>query len=130
MLKISIIRTLVNFKGMIFLIWLFFHMVFVIIVLSPSPKCARRPHISLLAITNIEVGPSSTNTIRNLFFCGVKQNCPLSPLLLDLVVDELLKRLQSRAIGVQVGGEQIAVMTFDDDLVLVTEEALHMDIAL
>ena len=80
------------------------------------------------AITKVKVGLHSTNAIRIL--SGVKQGCPLSPLLFDLVMDELLERLQSQGIGIQVGGQQIAVMAFADDLVLVTEEVSHMNIAL
>ena len=80
------------------------------------------------AITKVEVGLRSTNAIRIL--SGVKQGCPLSPLLFDLVMNELLERLQSRGIGIQVGSQQIAVMAFTDNLVLVAEEASHMNIAL
>ena len=61
---------------------------------------------------------------------GVKQGCPLSPLLFNIVMDELIERLKKRKIGVEVGGELITVMAFADDLVLVTEDASHMTIAL
>ena len=60
----------------------------------------------------------------------MKQGWPFTPFLFDLVMDELLEQLQSWGIGVQVGDQQIAVMTFPDDLVLVTKEASHINIAL
>ena len=72
-LKISIIRILVNFKGIIFLIRLFFSVVFVIIVLSPSPIVPER---SIYPYLNIVLNYMSDfrelcfiKTMRNVIYC-------------------------------------------------------------
>ena len=80
------------------------------------------------AITNIQVGRIATNTIPILR--GVKEGCPRSLLLFDLVMDELLKQLQNQGKGIQIGDQRIAIITFVHHLVLVNEEAFHMNMAL
>ena len=45
-------------------------------------------------------------------------------------MDELLEQLKKNKIRIQINGELIAVMAFADNLVLLTEDASHMIIAL
>ena len=61
---------------------------------------------------------------------GVKQGCPLSPLSLNIVMDELIEKLKKRKIQIEINGALIAVVVFPDDLVLVMEGASHMTITL
>ena len=64
--------------------------------------------------------------IRN----GVKQGCPLSPVLFNLVMDELISELQSLKCGIVIDGKRVAVMAFADDLVLLSENHNEMEILL
>lgn len=61
---------------------------------------------------------------------GVKQGYPLSPLSLNIVMDELIEKLKKRKIQIEINGALIAVVVFPDDLVLVMEGASHMTITL
>lgn len=61
---------------------------------------------------------------------GVKQGCPLSPLSLNIVMDELIEKLKKRKIQIEINGALIAVVVFPDDLVLVMEGTSHMTITL
>ena len=49
------------------------------------------------ATTTLTVGGKSTRKIQ--INAGVKQGCPLSPLLFNLVIDELLEKLRTMKIG-------------------------------
>ena len=62
---------------------------------------------------------------------GVKQGCPLSSLLFNLIMDELLDRVKSTGIGIPiVNKERLLIMAFADDLVIASEESTHMEILL
>ena len=61
---------------------------------------------------------------------GVKQGCPLSPLLFNLILDELIERLESLDCGVSVRGNRFGVMAFADDLVLLSSSKGGMDLFL
>ena len=50
---------------------------------------------------------------------GVKQGDPLSPLLFNLVIDELVAELENSPSGVTVTGQRVSCLAFADDLVLV-----------
>lgn len=78
------------------------------------------------ATTVITVGGKSTKQIK--INAGVKQGCPLSPLLFNLIIDELLEKLRRLNIGIKVGDDLLYCMAFADDLVLLTEERIHMQI--
>ena len=45
-------------------------------------------------------------------------------------MDELIEQLEKRKIRIEINGDLIAVMEFADNLVLITEDACHMTIAL
>ena len=78
------------------------------------------------ATTTLTVGGKSTRKIQ--INAGVKQGCPLSPLLFNLVIDELLEKLRTMKIGIKIDKELLNCMAFADDLVLLTEERIHMQI--
>jgi len=58
---------------------------------------------------------------------GVKQGCPLSPFLFNLVMDSLVLELQGSNMGFDIYGEKVAVMAFADDLVLISDNNYHMN---
>lgn len=45
-------------------------------------------------------------------------------------MDELIEKLKSKNIGAKINGTLLSVMAFADDLVIVTEENVHMKIPL
>ena len=57
---------------------------------------------------------------------GVKQGCPLSPLLFNLAIDPLLYTLERHGLGVEVNGVNVAALAFADDLVLVSDSVEGM----
>ena len=63
-----------------------------------------------------EEGISDSIPIR----CGVKQGCPLSPLLFNLVLDELLDAMPEH-VGLTSCGNRLNAMAFADDLVIMAE---------
>ena len=65
-------------------------------------------------------------TIRS----GVKQGCPLSPLLFNLVLDELIEKLEGKNCGASFCGLRVACMPFSDDLVLLSDSEATMNILL
>ena len=78
--------------------------------------------------TKITVGGKTARRIK--INSGVKQGCPLSPLLFNLILDELIVRLKSLGIGIILGENLISVMAFVDNLVLLTEHSFHMLLAI
>ena len=63
------------------------------------------------------------NGIKTEFFdvgCGLKQGCSLSTLFFNLFVNDLVVRLNSLDIGVDIGGEKkVTALLYADDLSLV-----------
>lgn len=57
---------------------------------------------------------------------GVKQGDPLSPLLFNLVMDELLDRLEQSGLGGSLGTAKIPALAFADDLVLMEDSDVAM----
>ena len=54
---------------------------------------------------------------------GVNQGDPLSPILFNLVLDEVLEALGREAVGVNIGTCKINAIAFADDLVIIAETA-------
>lgn len=77
------------------------------------------------ATTTITNGKAVTIPIN--IRAGVKQGCPLSPFLFNLIMDELLERLQRSNLGCKVDDEHIATMAFADDLILLSDNNYHME---
>ena len=69
------------------------------------------------ANTSISVGDKSTPSIP--MTSGVKQGCPLSPVLFNLVLDELIQNIGTID-GLSVGHSKLAILAFADDLVLIS----------
>ena len=78
------------------------------------------------ATTTISVGGKTTRRVK--INAGVKQGCPLSPLLFNLIIDELIEDLKGTRIGVKLNSHPICCMAFADDLVFISEEKIHMQI--
>ena len=82
--------------------------------LHENVKCCVR--INGLKTENIEVG------------CGLKQCCILSTLLFNLCVNDLVIKINNLNIGIDTNGEKVAILLYEDDLLLVAakEEDLHV----
>ena len=80
------------------------------------------------AYTKIKVKDQWTRKIK--LNNGVKQGCPMSPLLFNLVMDELITNLEETNVGIDIDGAKINCLAFADDLVLMTENYLDMNILL
>ena len=78
--------------------------------------------------TNTKISLGSKTTWKIKINSGGKQGCLLSPLLFNLVIDELIEKLKSKNIGVRINGTLLSVMAFVDDLVIITEENINMKI--
>ena len=80
------------------------------------------------ATTVIGVGGKITSWIK--INAGVKQGCPLWPRLFNIVIGELLERIEQNKIGVKVGDTLINIMALADELVLIAEKPGDMKIPL
>ena len=76
--------------------------------------------------TNITVGGKTTRAIK--INAGVKQGCPLSPLLFNLIINELIVKLKKLDVGITLGKQKVCVLAFADDLVLITDDRFHMQL--
>jgi exonuclease III len=72
------------------------------------------------------VGDAKTKSVR--MRQGVRQGCPLSPILFNFFVDELAKMLENAGVGVQFCNEIISSLLYADDVVLMagTKEELQV----
>ena len=80
------------------------------------------------ATTAVSVGGKTTRKVR--INAGVKQGCLISPLLFNLIIDKLIQNLKKIKVGIEIGGERTCCMAFADDLVLISEERIHMQMLL
>ncbi|XP_023214312.1 uncharacterized protein LOC111617214 [Centruroides sculpturatus] len=54
---------------------------------------------------------------------GVKQGCPLSPLLFNIVIETAVRNIQHLQLGYPLEGEPIDILAYADDLVLISPTA-------
>ncbi|CAK9796555.1 Retrovirus-related Pol polyprotein from type-1 retrotransposable element R2 (Fragment) [Anthophora plagiata] len=52
---------------------------------------------------------------------GVKQGDPLSPLLFYLIIDPIIGKIEETSEGVKIGDENVSILAFADDLVLLAK---------
>ena len=57
---------------------------------------------------------------------GIRQGCPLSPILSDLVIDTLVRSAEEYVAGFEVYGERVTALANADDLALVAAEPSSM----
>jgi len=54
---------------------------------------------------------------------GVRQGCPLSPILFNILIADLEKELGEEGVGgIKLGGERLRVLGYADDIIIMTEE--------
>ena len=70
---------------------------------------------------SVLVGDQQTRWVRSLQ--GVRQGCPLSPVLFNCFIDELATRLRDSGYGVGVDGRNLNSPLYADDVVLLAETA-------
>ena len=62
--------------------------------------------------------------------CGLKQGCKLSTLLFNLYVNDLVIKINSLDIGIEIGDEKVSILLYADDLVLVSSSEDDLQILL
>ena len=67
----------------------------------------------------VRVGDQVSRSVRTLQ--GVRQGCPLSPVLFNCFVDELSKRLREAGYGVRIGEEDLHALLYADDVVILAK---------
>ena len=80
------------------------------------------------ATTVIQLPAETTRPIK--INSGVKQGCPLTPLLFNLIMDELIERVEVRGCRVKVNHLPISIMSFADATLLISDSYSGMKIIL
>uniref|UniRef100_A0A8C4W9S7 ribonuclease H n=1 Tax=Gopherus evgoodei TaxID=1825980 RepID=A0A8C4W9S7_9SAUR len=60
-------------------------------------------------------------TAEILIHSGVKQGCPLSPIIFNLAMEPLLRAISDRTDGFDLHGERVSILAYADDLVLIAD---------
>ena len=62
--------------------------------------------------------------------CGLKQDCPLSPILFSFFINDLALKLKSTNVGVVCGDEKVSILLFADGIVLIAENPNDLQVLL
>ena len=60
--------------------------------------------------------------------CGLKQGCSLSSILFNLYINDLIVKINSLDIGIDIGGEKVGILAYADDVVLLAESENDLQI--
>ena len=60
--------------------------------------------------------------------CGLKQGCSLSSILFNLYINDLILKINSLDIGIEVNGEKVGILAYADDVVLLTENENELQV--
>ena len=82
--------------------------------------CIQEIYRTTRCVVHSEIG-NSTSFLSKV---GVRQGCPLSPLLFNIFVDSLIEMLKAEGIGVQIpnNNNHITSLHYADDLVILAED--------
>ena len=58
--------------------------------------------------------------------CGLKQGCCLSPLLFNLYINDLVNDISSLGLGVDIGGKNVSILLYADDVVILAENEQNL----
>ena len=68
--------------------------------------------------------------LTGLLKCGLKQGCPLSPVLFSFFINDLALKLKSTNVGVVCGEEKVNNLLFADGIVLIAENPNDLQVLL
>ena len=51
----------------------------------------------------------------------MKQGASTSPILFNLIIKQIIKIFEDRALGITIGGEFVGILAFADDIVLIAD---------
>uniref|UniRef100_A0A183CIN3 Reverse transcriptase domain-containing protein n=1 Tax=Globodera pallida TaxID=36090 RepID=A0A183CIN3_GLOPA len=80
----------------------------------------------LYASSYTQIRHSNGLTPEILIRAGVKQGCPLSPIIFNLGLEPIIRAIRCQGVGYKLHGSQTSVLAYADDLALVAESAAEL----